>query len=82
MTHREMAEDILRYADSKSINKFTILGHSMGGKTAMTLATLYPHRINGIIIIDIPPKHSKNDKNYKSHTVDLVGYVLTYRLKD
>lgn len=75
MTHIEMAQDVVRYANGKKIEKFTILGHSMGGKTAMTLATTHPERIDGIIVIDIPPKHSKNDKEYKSPTVDLVHSV-------
>eukprot|EP00826_Nyctotherus_ovalis_P030159 TRINITY_DN2397_c0_g2_i4.p2 TRINITY_DN2397_c0_g2~~TRINITY_DN2397_c0_g2_i4.p2 ORF type:complete len:214 (+),score=59.06 TRINITY_DN2397_c0_g2_i4:416-1057(+) len=79
MTHVEMAQDVVRYADSKEIEKFTVLGHSMGGKTAMTLATIHPERIDGIIVIDIPPKHSKNDKEYKSPTVDLISKLEKYK---
>ena len=31
ITHDEMAHDILRFADTQMLDKFTILGHSMGG---------------------------------------------------
>ena len=72
MTFTEMAQDVINYADSKGIRRFTLMGHSMGGKAAMTLATMYPNRLDGLIIIDAPPKHSKNDIGYKSLTVDLV----------
>lgn len=54
-----MAEDVVRYADSQNINKFTILGHSMGGKTALTLACMFPSRIDGLIVIDAPPINAK-----------------------
>ena len=38
MSYSEMAEDVVRYADSKGLDKFSILGHNLGAKTAMTLA--------------------------------------------
>jgi len=72
MTYREMAEDVIRYADNANIDRFTILGHSMGGKTAMTLASLYPNRIDGIVIVDAPPKNSQRDPGFLSKTPDLV----------
>ena len=40
-----MADDVVRFADSKKIEKFELLGHNMGAKTAMTLACLYPDRV-------------------------------------
>lgn len=42
--------------DAKQINKAVVLGHSMGGKTAMTLAIRYPERVSELIIADIAPK--------------------------
>lgn len=62
MTYKEMAEDVLRFADSREIDKVTLLGHNTGAKTAMTLASLYPSRVNGLISIDTAPKSLSNDK--------------------
>ncbi len=67
-----MAEDVIRYADKHNIDRFTLLGHSMGGKTAMALAGLYPNRLDGVIIIDAPPRNGMKDQGYISKTVDLV----------
>ena len=56
MGYREMAEDILSWADRQWINRFHILGHSMGGKVAMRLATESPERIQSLIVADIAPR--------------------------
>ncbi len=52
-----LAEDIVRYMDANKIEKTIVLGHSMGGKTAMTLALNYPERVSALIVADIAPKH-------------------------
>ena len=63
MTYQEMAEDIFELADSLGIEQFSIVGHSMGGKIAMTCALLNPQRIKRLVVADIAPvtyadKHS------------------------
>jgi len=55
MTYQEMAEDIFELADSLNIEQFAILGHSMGGKIAMTCALLQPQRITQLVVADIAP---------------------------
>lgn len=82
MTYKEMADDVIRYADNKNIDRFTIIGHSMGGKTAMTLATLHPERIDGIIIVDAPPKNTGKEEGFRTPTDDLVHDHINYRCKD
>jgi len=62
MTYRELAEDVVRFADSKKIDKFSLLGHNLGAKTAMTLSCLYPDRVKGLISIDTSPKSFTGDK--------------------
>ena len=56
-----MAEDLKVYLDHKAIEKCTVLGHSMGGKTAMNFALKHPERIKQLIVADIGPK------SYPSH---------------
>ena len=52
-----LAEDICEYALDASINHFSVIGHSMGGKTAMQLACSYPDLIEKLLIADIAPKY-------------------------
>lgn len=50
-----MAEDILNLCKIKGFNKVHLLGHSMGGKVAMTIACLEPSIVDRLIIADIGP---------------------------
>ncbi|GAA4279852.1 alpha/beta fold hydrolase [Gaetbulibacter aestuarii] len=51
-----MAEDIKRYCEKHDLKNSILLGHSMGGKTAMLFATLYPELVEKLIIADISPR--------------------------
>ncbi|MDO4880746.1 MAG: alpha/beta fold hydrolase [Capnocytophaga sp.] len=52
-----MATDLLRYMDFHNIEKASIIGHSMGGKTTMLFAVKNPSRAEKIVIVDISPKN-------------------------
>lgn len=52
-----MAKDIKEYCDTHGLNDCVIIGHSMGGKTAMLAACLFPHIIEKLIVVDIAPKY-------------------------
>ena len=52
-----MVNDLLQYLNHHGINQCVVLGHSMGGKTAMAFALQYPDRIQKLIIADIAPKY-------------------------
>lgn len=56
-SYEVMAEDLVNYAKEKNILNFSVLGHSMGGKTAMLLAALHPEMVEKLIIADIAPKY-------------------------
>ncbi|GAB5518775.1 MAG: alpha/beta fold hydrolase [Rhodothermales bacterium] len=51
-----LAEDLLDFLDEHDIETCTLLGHSMGGKTAMFFALEYPERVDQLIVVDIAPK--------------------------
>lgn len=59
MSFRLMAEDVIELADDLGIEKFALLGHSMGGKTAFVLSELFPERLTHLVIADIAPKAYK-----------------------
>lgn len=52
-----MVEDLKNYFDEKEIEKAIVLGHSMGGKTAMLFAVEYPELVEKLIVADIAPKY-------------------------
>ncbi|XP_067034253.1 sn-1-specific diacylglycerol lipase ABHD11-like [Acropora muricata] len=37
------------------LSKAVVMGHSMGGKTAMTLALSYPEYVHSLIVVDMSP---------------------------
>jgi pimeloyl-ACP methyl ester carboxylesterase len=61
-----MAEDVYELAQNESLNKFVLLGHSMGGKVAMRFAQLYPQLLEKLIIVDIAPR------SYKPHHQNII----------
>ena len=52
-----MSEDIIALMDDEKISAATLIGHSMGGKTAMWLACMHPDRVLKFISADISPKY-------------------------
>ena len=51
-----MVEDLKQYCDHYNLKDIILLGHSMGGKTAMLFATMYPQMVSKLIIADIAPR--------------------------
>ncbi|HZW62401.1 MAG TPA: alpha/beta fold hydrolase [Flavobacteriaceae bacterium] len=54
--YEAMVEDLRHYCDTNQLNQIVLLGHSMGGKTAMLFAATYPERVAKLIIADISPR--------------------------
>ena len=55
MSYSDMATDVAQLMHQQGLAKAHILGHSMGGKVAMTLALTQPELIDKLIIVDIAP---------------------------
>lgn len=51
-----MADDLYAFLMNHHIIDPIILGHSMGGKTAMQFAMNYPTKLDKLIVVDIAPK--------------------------
>lgn len=54
--YKLLAEDLESFLSAKEIVDPVVIGHSMGGKTAMNLAVKRPDLIDKIIVVDIVPK--------------------------
>ena len=55
MSYPAQAGDILHLLNTLGREKIHLLGHSMGGKTAMVLSHLAPTRIASLTVVDIAP---------------------------
>ncbi len=51
-----MVEDLKKYCSHHNLENIVLLGHSMGGKTAMQFSTMYPEMVSKLIVADIAPK--------------------------
>lgn len=56
MNYPAMAADVINTCEKLGLSNFHLLGHSMGGKTAMQLALTHPALIKQLIVVDIGPK--------------------------
>lgn len=56
-SYEEMVLDLKHYIDTKDLNDIVLLGHSMGGKTAMLFATQFPRMIRTLFVADISPRY-------------------------
>ena len=55
MTYLDMMADVRRLIESLGLDEFTLVGHSMGGKAAMTLALNNPRGLRRLVSVDIAP---------------------------
>jgi len=68
MDYDLMAGDLLEFFNKHQIEKANIIGHSMGGKTAMWFASKHPMKVNKLVVADIAPKsYEMTDSNAGVH---------------
>ncbi len=53
--YESMVKDLHEYMSRFNINNVSIIGHSMGGKTAMLFSLIYPDLVEKLIVVDILP---------------------------
>ncbi|RDB25624.1 Abhydrolase domain-containing protein C22H12.03 [Hypsizygus marmoreus] len=89
MTYSAMASDVLHFIHTHSLSNITLLGHSMGGKVAMSVA-LHPslsepankHLLSKLIVADVAPTRmqlSPEFKGYVEAMQKIEGLNLTSR---
>jgi esterase len=55
MSYVALAADVLETLDALGVERTAVIGHSMGGKTAMTMAVMAPERVGRLLVADIAP---------------------------
>lgn len=62
-----MMQDVLDYCEAHQLEQVSVIGHSMGGKVGMLLATTHPELVNKLVVVDIGPKY------YRPHHQDILA---------
>lgn len=67
-----LAGDLLALADALGWQRFTLLGHSMGGMVAQVAALAAPERLDGLVLMDTGPGPVGVDRALADLSVDVV----------
>ena len=71
-----MVNDVYEFIKKKNINKFSIIGHSMGGKLGMLFTLLYPQFVKQLFVVDIAPV------DYPREEIEVVDHLLKIDVKN
>lgn len=74
-TYTAMADDLATFLAEHKIERPTLLGHSMGGKTVMEFAMQHSALIDKLIVVDIAPT------KYKVHHQQIIDGLLSIDLQ-
>lgn len=82
-TYEEMAQDVIKLLDKLNITQCLLIGHSMGGKIAMTIAKYFPSYVAGLGIVDIAPKNYdiKDTQDELSHQL-IINSLMSLDIKN
>lgn len=69
MSYPAMVDDVIALLDRLGVARLTLMGHSMGGKTAMLLACRHPERIERLVVVDIAPR----DYQWAAHRAEFAA---------
>jgi esterase len=58
-----LVEDLYSYIQAHQLEQVYLIGHSMGGKTAMLFAVIHPKLVEKLIIVDISPREYQPHHN-------------------
>ena len=71
-TYLDLAEDVKKFLEEHGIKSSALIGHSMGGKSAMALDKLYQGLVSKLIVVDIAPvTYPPNFKHYLKFLLSL-----------
>ena len=55
MSYVEMSDDVLAFCQGRELGAVDLVGHSMGGKTAMLFALRHAERVQRLVVVDVAP---------------------------
>jgi len=54
-TFELMCDDLLQFVNTMNLERFTLIGHSMGGTVSYLFSETFPERVDRLIVEDTPP---------------------------
>ncbi|MDO7596453.1 MAG: alpha/beta fold hydrolase [Pseudomonadota bacterium] len=84
-TYALMVEDLAELFELLKLDKADIIGHSMGGKLAMSFSLHYPQRLRKLVVVDIAPKqyHDEHSAIFRALlALDLSLYTSRNEVND
>lgn len=67
MSYSHMANDVLGFINKMGLEQVVLVGHSMGGKVAHSLALTHPDRVAGLVVMDIAPvTYTRQDASWSA----------------
>lgn len=76
-TYNALQADLLNFMNQHKIAKAHILGHSMGGKTAMYFSLQHPNMVKSLIVADIAPKAYTQLNTPSQHSIQHLNIINT-----
>jgi esterase len=73
MTYADMTSDVAAVQAKRGLDRIALLGHSMGGKTAILYALEHPKSVERLVVVDVAPA---------SYPPDLAAYARAMRAVD
>ncbi len=77
-----MMEDLAVYLREHQLKKVFLLGHSMGGKTAMFFSVTFPEIVDKLIVADIAPRYYPPHHELILKALNSVDFSVVYSRDD
>ena len=74
--YQVMAQDVVDLIRDEQLSRIILMGHSMGGKTAMNLVATEPDLVKRLIVVDIGPKA------YPVHHAQIIAGLKSVNLNE
>ncbi|MEP6870809.1 MAG: alpha/beta hydrolase [Anaerolineaceae bacterium] len=52
-------EDLEGFREALGLERFVLIGHSMGGLNSVSYGIAYPHRVRALVLVDVGPESAK-----------------------
>lgn len=73
---QSLCSDIYELCEDLGLETIDLIGHSLGGKTAMLLALQYPRLISKLVVVDISLRKSPPDRNHQKLLNAMLGVTF------
>ncbi len=71
-TPEDYAQDLKDLTDALGWDRFILVGHSMGGRNVVAFASMFPEKVEKLIVEDIGPESSNTATDYYQKLLDAV----------